>query len=134
MQKSMLKGLPQLEINHEIVCAGCQYGKAHQLPYKDSKFKAKEPLELVHSDLLGKIKQPSTRSYQYLITFIDNFSRYVWVYFLKHKDEALEKFKEFKTTVERELGKKIKCLRTDNGGEYTSIEFNNYLKELNIRR
>ena len=134
MQKSMLKGLPQLEINHEIVCAGCQYGKAHQLPYKDSKFKAKEPLELVHSDLLGKIKQPSTRGYQYLITFIDDFSRYVWVYFLKHKDEALEKFKEFKTTVERELGKKIKCLRTDNGGEYTSIEFNNYLKELNIRR
>lgn len=134
MQKSMLKGLPQIEIRHDTVCAGCQYGKAHQLPYKESKFRAKEPLELVHSDVLGKIKQPSTRGYQYLLTFIDDFSRYVWVYFLKHKDEVFEKFREFKDTVERELGRKIKCLRTDNGGEYTSNEFNNYLKEFNIRR
>ncbi|GAA0176327.1 hypothetical protein LIER_29336 [Lithospermum erythrorhizon] len=134
IQKSMLKGLPKLEIRSDIVCAGCQYGKAHQLPYKESKFMAKEPLELVHSDLLGKIKQPSTRGYQYMITFIDDYSRFVWAYFLKEKSEAFEKFKELKEMVERELGKKIICLRTDNGGEYTSNEFNNYLKECNIRR
>ncbi|CAN4121548.1 unnamed protein product [Withania somnifera] len=69
-----------------------------------------------------------------MITFIDDYSRYVWVYFLKDKSEAFEKFKEFKDMVERELGKKIKCLRIDNGGEYTSKEFTNYLKECNIRR
>lgn len=91
-------------------------------------------MELVHSYLMRKIKQPSTQDYQYLITFIYDFSRYVWVYLLKHKDEALEKFKEFKIEVEHELGKKIKCLRTDNGGEYTSNEFNNYLKVVNIRK
>ena len=48
MNKSLFKGLPQLECCEDIVCAGCQYGKAHQLPYQESKFNAKEPLELVH--------------------------------------------------------------------------------------
>ena len=132
MHKSMLKGLPQFKIQHDTLCAGCQYGKTHQLPYKESKFRPREPLELVHSDVLGKIQQKSTSGYQYLITFIDDSSWYVWVYSLKHKDEAFEKFRKFKDTVERELGRKIKCLHTDNIEEYTSNEFNNYLKECNI--
>ena len=49
MNKSLVKGLPQLECREDTVYARCQYGKAHQLPYQDSKFRAKEPLELVHS-------------------------------------------------------------------------------------
>jgi hypothetical protein len=49
MNKSLVKGLPQLECREDTVCAGCQYGKAHQLLYQESKFRAKEPLELVHS-------------------------------------------------------------------------------------
>ena len=69
---------PQLEIQDNIVCVGCQYGKAHQLPYEDSTFKAKEPLELVHSDVFSKVKQTSVSGYGYMITFIDDFSRYVW--------------------------------------------------------
>ncbi|KAE8676518.1 PLAC8 family protein [Hibiscus syriacus] len=59
MKKSMLKGLSQLDVRTATVCAGCQYGKAHQLPYDESKFKAKEPLELVHSDMFGPVKQQS---------------------------------------------------------------------------
>ncbi|KAE8655260.1 tir-nbs resistance protein [Hibiscus syriacus] len=59
VKKSMLKGLPQLDVRTDTVCAGCQYGKAHQLPYDESKFKSKEPLELVHSDVFGPVKQQS---------------------------------------------------------------------------
>ncbi|KAH0661929.1 hypothetical protein KY284_026860 [Solanum tuberosum] len=47
MEKSMLKGLPKLLVRTDVICAGCQYGKAHQLPYEESKYKAKEPLELI---------------------------------------------------------------------------------------
>lgn len=54
LKKMMLKGLPQLDIRADTICAGCQYGKAHQLPYQESKYRAKEPLELVHSDLSEK--------------------------------------------------------------------------------
>ncbi|KAE8662552.1 hypothetical protein F3Y22_tig00113302pilonHSYRG00055 [Hibiscus syriacus] len=133
VKKSMLKGLPQLDVRTDTVCAGCQYGKAHQLPYDESKFKAKEPLELVHSDVFGSVKQQSISGMRYMVTFIDDFSRYVWVFFMKEKSDTFSKFKEFRNSAEGEVGKKICCLRTDNGGEYRSNEFSQYLRECRIR-
>lgn len=134
MKKSMVKGLPNLDVRDDIVCAGCQYGKAHQLPYKESEYQAKAPLELIHSDVFGPVKQPSISQYRYMVTFIDDFSRYVWVDFMKEKSETLNKFIEFKEKVEKEIGRRIQCLRTDNGGEYTSDEFERYLQRQNIKR
>jgi transposase InsO family protein len=134
MKKAMLKDLPQLDVREDTVCAGCQYGKAHQLPYMESKFRAKEPLELIHSDVFGRVKQASISGMRYMVTFIDDFSRYVWIDFMKAKSETLSKFKEFREKVESKFNKKIRCLRTDNGGEYTSDEFSDYLKNCGIRR
>ena len=96
VKKSMLKALPQLDVRTNMICAGCQYGKAHQLPYKESKFKAKEPLELIHSDVFGPVKQPSIGGMRYMVTFIDDFSRYVWVFFMNEKSDTFSKFKEFR--------------------------------------
>ncbi|KAE8673467.1 Beta-glucosidase 45 [Hibiscus syriacus] len=109
------------------------YGKTHQLPYDETKFKAKEPLELVHSGMFGSVKQQSISGMRYIVTFIDDFSRFVWVFFMKEKSDTFSKFKEFRELVEGEVGKKICCLRTDNGGEYSSIEFSQYLREYRIR-
>ena len=67
-----------------------------------------------------------------MVMFIDDFSRYVWVFFMKEKYETLSKFMEFRMKVENEVGRKIKCLCTDNGEEYTSDEFCDYLRECNI--
>jgi transposase InsO family protein len=134
MQKQVLKGLPQMDIRIDTVCAGCQFGKAHQLPYKESEHRSITPLELIHSDVFGPMKQISLGGMRYMVTFIDDFSRYVWVYFIKEKSETFLKFKEFKEKVEGELDMKIKCLGTDNGKEYLSNEFSNYLKENKIRR
>ena len=133
MGKSMLKGLPQLEVKTDVVCSGCQYGKAHQLPYKESSFKAKKPLELIHSDLFGPVKQASISGMQYMVTFIDDYSRYVWIFFMKAKSDTFSKFQEFKMMVEGEVGVKIRCLRSNNGKEYTSDEFDQYLHECGIR-
>ncbi|RVW83189.1 Retrovirus-related Pol polyprotein from transposon TNT 1-94 [Vitis vinifera] len=80
----------------------CQYGKAHQLPYEESKWKAKGPLELIHSDVFGPVKQASLSGMKNMVTFIDDFSRYVWVYFMKEKSETFSKFKEFKEMTEAE--------------------------------
>ncbi|KAM1328637.1 hypothetical protein ACFX2F_012889 [Malus domestica] len=129
----MLKGLPQLDVRTYTVCAGCQYGKAHQLPYEESKFKAKEPLELVHSDVFGPVKQPLIGGMRYMVTFIDDFLWYMWVFFMKNKSNTFSKFKEFRESAAGEVGKKIRCLRTDNGGEYSSSEFSQYLRECRIR-
>ena len=95
----MLKGLPQLEVKTDIVCAGCQYGKAHQLPYKESNFRAKKPLELIHSDVFGPVKQTSVSEMRYMMTFIDDYLRYVWVFFMKEKSKTFLKFLEFKITI-----------------------------------
>lgn len=133
MEKSMLKSLPKLSVRTDVICAGCQYGKAHQLSYEESKYKAKEPLELIHSDVFRPVKQGSVGRMKYMLTFIDDFSRYVWIYFLKEKSDTFSKFKEFKKVVEAEVGKKILCLQTDKGGEYTSYEFSDFLRECRIR-
>ena len=106
----------------------------NQLPYEESSFRAKQPLELIHSGVFGKVKQSSVNGMHYMVTFIDDYSRYVWVYFMKEKSETLAKFKEFKLMVESEVGSKIQCLRTDNGGEYISDEFSSYLVQCKIRR
>ncbi|KAE8668864.1 tir-nbs resistance protein [Hibiscus syriacus] len=74
VKKSMLKGLPQLDVRTDTVCVRCQYGKAHQLTYDESKFKAKERLKLIHSDVFGPVKQQSISGMRYMVTFIDDFS------------------------------------------------------------
>ncbi|KAA0035381.1 putative mitochondrial protein [Cucumis melo var. makuwa] len=74
INKFVLKGLPQLDIREDMVCASCQYGKAHQLQFKESKFRAKQPLELVHSNVFGPVKQSSLGGMRYMVTLIDDFS------------------------------------------------------------
>jgi transposase InsO family protein len=84
------------------------------------------------------VSQPySTRSIQgehYFMLIIDYYTRMTWVYFLKEKSEAFEKFKAFKTYVENKTDIKIKCLRSDNGGEFTSKEFNKFCEYHGIKR
>lgn len=59
MNKSMLRGLPQLNIRIDTVCTGCQYGKAYHLSYEELKFREKKPLELIHFNVFSHVKQPS---------------------------------------------------------------------------
>jgi hypothetical protein len=76
----------------------------------------------------------SLNGYLYYVLFIDDHSRKTWIYFLKNKDGVLAKFQEFKAQVENLTRRKIKFLRSDNGGEYTSKEFINFCIEAKIKR
>ena len=69
-----------------------------------------------------------------MLTIIDDFSRKLWVYFLKNKSEAFSKFKEWKILIENQTGRKVKRLRTDNGLEFCSNEFNDFCKKEGIAR
>ena len=109
-------------------------GKCHRQPHYPLKtIRSKEKLELVHTDVCGPMQTQSFGGSHYFITFIDDYSRYCYTYFLKKKSEALEKFKEFKASVENEFKMKIEALRADRGGEYLSNEFQQFLKECGIR-
>jgi transposase InsO family protein len=76
----------------------------------------------------------SVSGYVYYVSFIDDYSRKTWIYFLKTKDEVFSKFKEFKALIENLCEIKIKILRSDNGGECTSKEFLKFYKNVGIKR
>ena len=90
--------------------------------------KSKGILEIVHSYVCRSMQTTSLRVNAYYASFIDDYSCKTWIYFLKNKDEVFENFKEFKTLVENLSKKRIKTLRSDNGGEFTLGEFNYYYK------
>ncbi len=96
--------------------------------------RAPEKLALIHSDVYQVTDTVSWKGFKYFVTFIGDYSRYTMVSFLKTKDEVLQKFKDYKAFVEKQTGKQIKCLRTDNGGEYKSLEFQNFVKTEGIMR
>ena len=115
-------------------CEPCVSGKHHrsQFPANCSE-RSSQPLGLVHSDVCGKMSTQSLSGAEYFLTFIDDKTRYVWVYVLKHKHEVFERFLEWKAMVEKSTGQKLKTLRTDNGGEYTFERFENYPKTEGVR-
>ena len=134
IDENMVNGMDGVNNKKENqFCEACAKGKQHRSPYpKTADYRASELFELVHSDVCGPMPIPSLGGSRYYVTFIDDYSRYTFVYFMKNKSEVFEKFKEFHTYVVNITGKPVKILRSDNGGEYTSKEFESYLKENGI--
>eukprot|EP00253_Pinus_taeda_P031014 PITA_31014 len=133
-RKGMVIGLPLIE-KPDSLCEGCILGKQHRESFPTGKsIRAKVPLEIVHLDLCGPMQAPSLVGSQYFLTFIDEFTRKTWVYFLKNKSEVFEKFQNFKSLVENQSGLRIKVLRTERGGEYISKEFLRFCRENGIHK
>ena len=116
-----------------VFCETCTRGKLQRSKFSTSSIRSKEPLELVHSDVCGKMSAVSLGGAEYFVTFIDDHTHYVWVYPLKHKDEVFDRFQKWKALVERSSRRRLKVFRTDNGGEYTSNKFEDYLKAEGVR-
>ena len=132
MRKNMVVILPKVYPPNGV-CEGCVLSKHHQEPFDSRKAcRVNIPLELVHIDLCC-IKKPSLGGSKYILTFIDDFSRFTRVYFFKNKSHVFEKFKKFKAFVEKQCDRPIKlCLRSDNGGAYVGRHFENCLSHNGI--
>ena len=78
---------------------------------------------MIHNDIVGPSPHMSMSQDKYEFTFIDDFSRYCWVHFLKHKSGVFDLFKVFRSLVENQSGRKLKIVRSNNGGEYVKYEF-----------
>lgn len=132
--KKMVDGLPPFKTPTRL-CTDCMTGKQHRdfIP-KKSLWRASHRLQLIHADICGPIKPESNSNKRYLLSFIDDFSRKTWIYFLHEKSEAFAMFRSYKAYVEKEIGAYIKCLRTDRGGEFTSNEFGEFCKTHGISR
>jgi len=126
--------LPGFNFSDLPTCEHCFFGKQTQSPHKRGSTCKSELLSLIHSDVCGSMPTISMGGAQYFVTFIDDFSRKVWAYPLRSKDHVLTVFQKLVTLVETQTGKKFKCLRSDNGGEYTSKAFQDFCDMKGIKR
>ncbi|KAK3019997.1 hypothetical protein RJ639_003345 [Escallonia herrerae] len=113
---------------------GCAYGKQKRVSFRrDGKEKKIERLELVHTDVCGPTTVKSLGGNFYFVSFTDDASRKTWIYAIRQKSDVYHTFKKWKVLVENETGNKIKCLKSDNGGEYRDGEFQEYCSNNGIR-
>jgi transposase InsO family protein len=115
-------------------CKGCTMGKYVKSTFHEKENHASVILERIHTDVCGPFSVSSTTKHKYYVIFVDEFSCKCWIFFMQKKDQTFSKFCEFKALVEKELGKKVKALRSDNGGEYISNEFKYFCCKEGIRR
>ncbi|RVW94847.1 Retrovirus-related Pol polyprotein from transposon TNT 1-94 [Vitis vinifera] len=109
--------LDPLDFSDFQVCIECIKGKQTNMRKKNAN-RCSDVLELIHTDICGPFPTPSWNGQQYFITFIDDYSRYGYLYLIHEKSQSLDVFKNFKAEVENQLSKKIKTVRSDRGGEY----------------
>jgi hypothetical protein len=118
--REVVTRVPQISIEHQDFFIRCVLGKFSKASFPSSDSRSTGILDLVHTDVCGPMTRKSMSYCEYYVTFIDDYSRKTWIYFLKAKSEVFARFQEFKALVENQSGKGIKVLRSNNGGEYSS--------------
>lgn len=107
-------------------------GKLVQSPSTSPFYRSPAVLNLIHSDILGPISPPTKSGMKYIISFIDDHTRFTKLYLLRAKSDAFDAFKQFKSLMENKMGVKIQKLKSDRGGEYSSNAFVKFLKDEGI--
>ena len=119
---------------NQVVCGPFQHGKQTKTSHKTKELSTSKPLEIIHADVCGPTRNQGLQGERYFVLFFDDYTRMMWIYFIKYKYETFECFKNLKSLVENEKDSKIKCLRTDRGGEFTSNEFSKFCNIHGIKR
>jgi transposase InsO family protein len=130
--KAIVKGLPHIHVPKDV-CAECVESKMPRGAFNPNvPSRSKRKLQVIFSDVCGPIQHETPAGNKYFITFIDEFTRKLWIYLIRRKNDVLGIFKKFKVLVEKQCGQNIEILRTDGGGEYVSTEFNEYCENEGI--
>ena len=133
LPKALISSLQHLP--DSFSCKACVLGKHHREPFPASTSTAEDVLSLIHSDLCGPFRITSVGGSRYFITFLDDASNHRTVYGLrsKHTSQVLSATCRYIEQMEVQTGRKVKAIRTDNGGEYCSKEMERYLSSKGIR-
>ena len=102
--------LESFDLREDDTCESCLLGKMTKSPFTDTCERGEGLLDLIHTDVCGPFRSTTRDASRFYVTFTDDYSRYGYIYLIKHKSETFEKFKEFKQEVENQLGRKIKML------------------------
>jgi hypothetical protein len=119
--QNMVCGMPYISLSKNEICKGCMLGKNINKSFPSSDNRAQGILDLIHFDVSGPMSSPSLIGCLYYVIFIDDYSIKCWIYFLKDKSDTFDKFKEYKSFIEKQTGKHIRILRTNNVGEFESL-------------
>ena len=129
--QGLLKGTKTCKLDF---CEQCVLGKQKRVKFGTAIHNTEGILDYIHTEVWGPTKTASLGGKHYFVTFVDDFSRRVWVYTLKSKDEVFETFLVWKKMVENQTGRKIKVLRSDNGTEYRNDQFSIFYRKEGISR
>ncbi|CAH9104736.1 unnamed protein product, partial [Cuscuta epithymum] len=123
--------LPVSSNKFPTVCEPCQMGKSHRFPLPTSHVASPTPFELMYSDVWGPSPLFSINGNRYFVLFIDDCTKFVWIYFLSHKSQVLSTFIQFRKMIQTQFHSDIKCLQSDWGGEFRNVSV--YLQQHGIQ-
>ncbi|MFV1056248.1 DDE-type integrase/transposase/recombinase, partial [Klebsiella pneumoniae] len=118
-------GFSSIHVNN---CDSYSIAKSHKLPFTLSEKRTTAPFQLIHSDLWGPTVVPSFAGFRYYICFVDDFTKYTWLYPLKHKSQAYTTFVTFEKMVKTQFNSHVKLFRSDNKKEYVNNIFGQFLQ------
>lgn len=131
--KELIRGVSIKKCACLFDCEVCLRAKLTRAPFpKASESRSDEILDLVHCDLCGPMQNTTPGGNRYFLTLIDDHSRYCTIFFIASKDLAYDKIKEFIEQNENQLGKRLKILRTDRGGEFLNKKMQKFFKNKGI--
>ncbi|PKU61899.1 Retrovirus-related Pol polyprotein from transposon TNT 1-94 [Dendrobium catenatum] len=114
-------------IPSSFCCISCNSAKSHKIVFNKNVSITTSPFELIHTDVWGPAPHCSLDGHRYYVVFIDDYTRYSWIYLMYTKQKTLSKFKLLYNLIKTQHHHTLKALRTDGGGEFTSIAFQNFL-------
>src|SRR3954463_14243451 len=109
-------------------CESCHLAKQTATSFITSNHISSEHFDLIHSDIWGPSPVTSISGYSYYVSFIDDCSRYTWVYLMRHRSEVLQIYTDFTNMIYTQFHKRIKVFRSDGAKEYLSLAMENLLK------
>lgn len=122
----MVTGLPLFHPPKKL-CEGCLVGKQPRKVFaKVVPARASKPLEMVYTDVCGPRKPITAGRNRYFVTFVDEYSRMMWLFLVQRKEEVFKVFQKFKGMIEKQPGLSIQTLKSDGGGEYTSKDITDF--------
>ncbi|XLR02809.1 hypothetical protein S83_069007, partial [Arachis hypogaea] len=133
VKKELVRGLPLIKFDKDITCDACQMGKQTKSSFKPKEdISTKRPLELLHIYLFGPTRTQSLGGKHYGLVIVDDYTRFGWVLFLAHKNEAFSAFEPFCKKIQNEKDLKISSIRSDHGTEFENNLFESFCEEFGI--
>jgi hypothetical protein len=131
---NLVRGLPKLKFEKDLVCAPCRHGKMVAIPHPPLTDVMTERLtELLHMDLVGPARVRSVGGKWYVLVVVDDYSRYTWVFFLEDKSETFGFVRDLIVRLKNERhGNAIRAIRSDNGSEFKNSHFDAFYRDLGL--